>query len=842
MKIGIISINLYSKWLNFACPLHSFAMQKFLQENGYDSKIIDYKASYYDNYNMRHPADYYKEKLEVRRNNLPGNAVKRAGWTESVKLTAELERNYRALYNERERRYDKFESFIDKNLAVTDKGYNSVTMELEDPGFDCYMCVTDVIWKAEPSLERAFFLANRSMDTKHKIAYSASRGSSHTRTEKDEKQFFEYLRDFDAISVREPSLKEHIEEKSELKATVVLDPVMLHDRSFYEKIAEKPQEKGYMFLYHVVQSADDTIEQAVKYAKEHNLFIIESSDRPYPTGKLDKYDIEHKWIYDIGIEQWLGYIMNADCVFTNSFHCCCFSILFGRNFFAGSRNGDKIDVVLDTFGLTNRRFDIESDLSDEKIGEIDYKKVYEKLEEKRKESANFILGALKEAENNPAKSKSREEERKTKSYPLYMNMCLPDREKCLSERVTASPEYRSNAIQFVNNGQSVLGFDIPFLHGYRFLGWKLRVKIDNDWLWFMKDGTFAYDSDAKEENIGIYKKGSKIAYIGADGIDRVVAAATWQKIVPTFDFALNSALRTERIISGYPEDKGELSVTGTGRYEYSYKGLFENKGEIILPENKFILTEPEEEYEDEMPEEDFLQDKTQDIAEPEQEKEEIFTVFAGWKLRVNYEGIWCWYMKDGSFCPVSEKVAKKDICHFLPGDKLPVFPEGLVLHVIAVAQWKKAETILVYHSGNLAAEEAKAFVDEEKGTLSVTNKGAYEFVLSDRCHIHTRLAENCFVPSDENSGKQFLGWRIRIKHRKVWKRYLEDDTFVLMKEYSAIKHGPLKVVKPGISLSQLNLPKGGFRLVAEAVWYNPEAKVSFKTKIVRFLCKIFGKK
>lgn len=841
MKIGIISINLYSKWLNFACPLHSYAMQQFLLENGYGSKIIDYKASYYDNYNMRHPADYYKEKFEVRKKNFPAVEAKRNDWAESVKLTAELERNYRALYDERVCRYDKFQSFIEKHLDVTEKGYNSVTMELEDPGFDCYMCVTDVIWKAEPSLERAFFLANRSMDKKHKIAYSASRGSSHTCTEKDEKLFFDYLRDFDAISVREPSLKEHIEEKSELNATVVLDPVMLHDKSFYEKIAVAPEEKGYMFLYHVVQSAEDTIEQAVKYAKEHNLTIIESSDRPYPTGKLDKYEVEHKWIYDIGIEQWLGYIMNADCVFTNSFHCCCFSILFGRNFFAGSRNGDKIDVVLDTFGLGSRRFDIDTDLSGSAIEDIDYEKVYEKLGERRKESASFILGALERAQKTPAKSKSREEERKTKSYSVYINMCLPDEEKSVSERITSSPEYRSNSVKFVNNGKSVLNIDNPFLQGYRFVGWKLRVKIDNDWLWFMKDGSFAYDADADEENIRLFKKGSKIGYIPADGIDRTVAVAQWEKIVPTFEFALNSGLKTDRIISEYSEKKGTLNITGTGRYEYSLKGYFENDGSLILPENLFVLTETQDECEDEMPAEENDTAQAEEPTEPEQEKEEIQTVFTGWKLRVHFEGEWCWYMKDGTLCPASQQPSKKEIRHFLPGEKLPVFPEGLVLDVIAVAQWRKAEIILVYHSGTLAAEEAAAYVDENSGTLAVTPKGAYEYVFSDRCHIHTRLSENCFVPSKENDRREFLGWRIRIKHRNVWKRYLEDDTFIKMQDYSVIKHGNLKTVKPGVSLAQLNLPKGAFRLVAEAVWYDPKAKVSLKAKIIRLLCKLYRK-
>ena len=40
MKIGIISINMYSKGLNFACPLHNYAFQQFLLKHGIESTVI----------------------------------------------------------------------------------------------------------------------------------------------------------------------------------------------------------------------------------------------------------------------------------------------------------------------------------------------------------------------------------------------------------------------------------------------------------------------------------------------------------------------------------------------------------------------------------------------------------------------------------------------------------------------------------------------------------------------------------------------------------------------------------------------------------------------------------
>ena len=55
MKIGIISINMYSKGLNFACPLHTYAFQQFLLEKGFDATVINYKPIYFDNFDLRNP-------------------------------------------------------------------------------------------------------------------------------------------------------------------------------------------------------------------------------------------------------------------------------------------------------------------------------------------------------------------------------------------------------------------------------------------------------------------------------------------------------------------------------------------------------------------------------------------------------------------------------------------------------------------------------------------------------------------------------------------------------------------------------------------------------------------
>lgn len=424
MKIGIISINIHTKTLNFACPLHTYAFQQFLFQHGIDNTVIDYRPIYDDDYNAKYPLFHYLDRgfgrsfepeqwLEAET-----DPEKRDDLDKRFKLRREYVRHWLDLFYAREVRYDKFQEFIDDRYVKTDKCYTHDSLEYDDPGFDCYICVTDVIWKDNPGygFDRGFFLASDTMKGKGKIAYAASRGPWSAWSNSKEKEFRRYVKDFDYISVREPSLKEHIDSFSEKKAEVVLDPVFLHDKEFYHNLAIPPKEKKYVLLYDVMEKATDSIIHAVRFAQAHGLQLIELSDR-----LENAYIPEGTWHevrYDVGIEEWLGYIEHAEYVFTNSFHACCFSIIFEKEFFAGKRNGDKIDTVLDVFGLTWRRLDIDDDVSRD-FEKIDYLAVGKILAQKRKESEDYILHAIESVRQKLEQEQKSEpeSERKPKQEP-----------------------------------------------------------------------------------------------------------------------------------------------------------------------------------------------------------------------------------------------------------------------------------------------------------------------------------------------------------------------------------------------------------------------------------------
>ena len=385
MKVGLISINSHTKVLNFASPLHTYAFQQFLFENGIDNVIIDYEPCYRGKLDIRNPYDYY---------------VAHPGKDEKVQK--KREETWKKLYKEREDRFDKLQNFIDKNYVQTEKCFTQEKLDEIDPGCDIYICVTDVIWKYNPKngFDRGFFLACKSFEGKGKIAYAASKGVKEY-TEEQGKQAGEYLKSFHYIACREKSLADFVNKKTSQRASIVLDPVFLQPLSFYEKICIQPEEKKYVLVYAVMEKAGGLVEEAMRYAKERNLPVVDISDDATilyqsPNGERIKK-------YGIGIEEWLGYMQNASCIFTNSFHCCCFSIIFNKQFFVGKRNGDKVDFVLHLFGLNNRRIKKNMNYNQK---DIDYTVVNSLKDAYVNQSRKYILEAIKRTEHVQKKKSS----------------------------------------------------------------------------------------------------------------------------------------------------------------------------------------------------------------------------------------------------------------------------------------------------------------------------------------------------------------------------------------------------------------------------------------------------
>ena len=166
----------------------------------------------------------------------------------------------------------------------------------------------------------------------------------------------------------------------------VLDPTLLFTKKEYEVITEKRLiDEPYVLLY--ARRYNKVMEEyADKLAKEKKCKVVEISLRATNADR-------HIMFYEAGVEEFLSLVKNAEYVITNSFHGVIFSAIMNTQFSVFSREqaDTKIDELLDSLNLSERKMITGNEKID---NDIDFSKVDEILEIKRKESINYLVNAL----------------------------------------------------------------------------------------------------------------------------------------------------------------------------------------------------------------------------------------------------------------------------------------------------------------------------------------------------------------------------------------------------------------------------------------------------------------
>lgn len=369
MNIGTISFNINTPDFNYGAMLHSWAFQQYLlkQEFVDSAEVIDYTMPILEGRHRNMPFIDSLLHFRVR------TACKQI-------LTCRL-------YQERLR---KFNDFVSSQLIVSKEKYTQQSLNDSKLSYDTIICESDVIWSPIFSgghFDKSFFLALDSMKNMTRIAYSPSMGNGDLNAEQ-EIELKDLLNYVDYISCRESYEKSILERYTEKDVTHVLDPVLLLTEDEYVKIiASRIIQGKYILLYLPVNDNLQLRKSAEKYAQDNNMSILEISTKLRKENRNN-----YVCMPTAGIEEFLSGIKYAECVFTNSFHAICFSVIFHTNFYAFSRAyAGKVKDICDVLGLSQYYF------PDDKFVErkpINYEKVDERLEQLKKTSVEWLEQAL----------------------------------------------------------------------------------------------------------------------------------------------------------------------------------------------------------------------------------------------------------------------------------------------------------------------------------------------------------------------------------------------------------------------------------------------------------------
>lgn len=283
-----------------------------------------------------------------------------------------------------------FADFSRKYMPNKTEEVSSDTLKQLNASIDVFLVGSDQVWRYSyvPDIEDFFFSF---VDNNHKkISYAASFGLDYFNEAPSKilDNIKKLIHRFDAISVREVSGVKICQDMGAL-AQLVADPVFLLNENDYLKLINEddiPNNGNY-----IAQMLLDTKEEDLNFinsiAADLNVQVFNLKGIKYPI--LSK--ISNK-LYSV--PQWLGLIKNSKLVVTDSFHCVAFCIIFKKPFICIANHQRGMARLESLLGMLDLKYLIHQDVVEMgtlfQIPDIDYDKVYNKLDNFKNESLEFL--------------------------------------------------------------------------------------------------------------------------------------------------------------------------------------------------------------------------------------------------------------------------------------------------------------------------------------------------------------------------------------------------------------------------------------------------------------------
>lgn len=393
-KVGILTH--YYKSKNIGGLLQSYALPALLNKNDYQAEQISFDMLFKD----------YKAKktvLLLRLYEMP--LLKFILWFFGKSLFSRVKRFIKNSQNKKINKFVQtqnkvFEEF-EKFIPHSQEKYNTSNIQNANKNYDVFVVGSDQVFSTYLLPLAAYFGEFAGKDKKV-IAYAAS-SNVKKFVPKTETLFLYKLQRFNQISVREKTLKDYIENVSDKKAQVVLDPTFLLSPQEWLEIANPKviPNKKYIFCYFLGEKSAWQRQVAQSYADKYGYDLVHL---PYIIQSIRQADkcLKGRGLYNVGPREFIALINKAECVFTDSFHGLAFSINFGKNFYVFNRDDKtneksmnaRITDTLKMFGLTKRHITDKGAVLDNTP--ISYTKAHEILEQEKQKSINWLLDSLKE--------------------------------------------------------------------------------------------------------------------------------------------------------------------------------------------------------------------------------------------------------------------------------------------------------------------------------------------------------------------------------------------------------------------------------------------------------------
>lgn len=287
--------------------------------------------------------------------------------------------------------------FISEYIFLSQKLRSSRVLKyfVRKERFDCYIVGSDQVWREEysPCITDYFLGFLSANDKTRKVSYAASFGLEGSPISSENlNKCIVLSRKFDAISVRELSGVQLMQDIFGMHAQKVLDPTLLLSINQYYSLINKDDICNAGLVSYVLDISEEKREIVCQACELLHLNNTELLLYPYDSsGKRGKM---------VSISKWLASFANAKYVVTDSFHGCVFSIIFKKTFIAianKERGIDRFYSLLNDFGLQDRLiFSLEEFYrkKEQLLIPIDYTSVDLKHKELKDTSLQYLQRSL----------------------------------------------------------------------------------------------------------------------------------------------------------------------------------------------------------------------------------------------------------------------------------------------------------------------------------------------------------------------------------------------------------------------------------------------------------------
>ena len=360
-KIGILTIH---DSTNFGANLQAFALNRYLNDCGFDAKTIDYI----------HPT-LTEQDIKVVCGRVLKN-YRKQGVVPVVKTLLKMP----SFIRKTKPIISKFNQFRREYLPMTEPCYEAGQVK----GFDHIVVGSDQVWNPDitKGVDRVYFA--QGIECPNIFSYAPSVGKKEFDGQTEEK-IRQFITNFNQISVREEDTARYLERLSGRQVEVVADPTFLIDKKIYEELAKKINrqiKERYILIYNVVENPS-TFRVAENIAERSGEKIVRVSNGKFKDAGVTEIKG--------GPIEFLNAFYYADHIVTNSFHGLAFSIIFEKDFYVidNKARGSRITNLLQVAGLSDRL--AEGELPKEGI---DYTQVKEAISPLIESSKKYIADNL----------------------------------------------------------------------------------------------------------------------------------------------------------------------------------------------------------------------------------------------------------------------------------------------------------------------------------------------------------------------------------------------------------------------------------------------------------------